>query len=112
MLGPFAELTNNFERYVSGQLNPRVDPSETGPQKLPGDRRHVAAMPAEAVISRSLGANFSGTNDMLTWHMQELNGISDEHVKTDLRSADRRKGYWLDEDPSLDRMLQWIRMQR
>lgn len=78
-----------------------------GLTRVPGDRRHVAATPAEAVISRSLGAK-----RRLTLYLQELNGISDEHVTSDLRSADRRKGYWLDEDPSLERMLQWIRMQR
>jgi hypothetical protein len=43
---------------------------------------------------------------------QELQRITDEMVVTDLRTADRRKGYWLDEDPALDRMLAWIRMQR
>ncbi|KAK6365001.1 uncharacterized protein PV06_04449 [Exophiala oligosperma] len=43
---------------------------------------------------------------------QELNDITDEHVVGDLRNADRRKGYWIDEDPTLDRMLSWIRMQR
>ncbi|ETN45437.1 uncharacterized protein HMPREF1541_09268 [Cyphellophora europaea CBS 101466] len=43
---------------------------------------------------------------------EELSGITDEHVMSDLRGADRRKGYWVDEDPALDRMLQWIRMQR
>lgn len=32
-------------------------------------------------------------------------------VVTDLRTVDRRKGYWLDEDPTLERMLAWIRMQ-
>jgi hypothetical protein len=43
---------------------------------------------------------------------QELQRITDEMVVIDLRTADRRKGYWLDEDPTLDRMLAWIRMQR
>jgi len=43
---------------------------------------------------------------------QELDDITDEHVLGDLRNADRRKGYWLDEDPSLGRMLAWMRMQR
>ena len=44
--------------------------------------------------------------------LQELNGITDQHVVRDLSAADRRKGYWVEEDPALDRMLQWIRMQR
>ncbi|EHY58334.1 hypothetical protein HRR83_007303 [Exophiala dermatitidis] len=43
---------------------------------------------------------------------EELNQITDQYVVNDLRNADRRKGYWLDEDPTLDRMLAWIRMQR
>ncbi|KPI44599.1 uncharacterized protein AB675_8345 [Cyphellophora attinorum] len=43
---------------------------------------------------------------------QELSAITDEHVKRDLTNADRRKHYWIEEDPSLERMLQWIRMQR
>ncbi|EXJ95608.1 hypothetical protein A1O1_00730 [Capronia coronata CBS 617.96] len=43
---------------------------------------------------------------------QELNQITDDHVINDLRNADRRKGYWLDEDPNLERMLTWIRLQR
>lgn len=44
--------------------------------------------------------------------MQELSRITDEHVVGDLRGADRRAGHWLDEDPTLERMLAWIRMQR
>ncbi|EXJ89716.1 hypothetical protein A1O3_02783 [Capronia epimyces CBS 606.96] len=43
---------------------------------------------------------------------EELNQITDEHVVNDLHTADRRMGYWLDEDPTLERMLTWIRMQR
>ena len=43
---------------------------------------------------------------------QELNEITDAHVVRDLRNADRRKAYWIDEDPTLERMLGWIRMQR
>ncbi|KAK5064552.1 hypothetical protein LTR84_000385 [Exophiala bonariae] len=43
---------------------------------------------------------------------EELNQITDQHVVNDLRNADRRKGYWVDEDPTLERMLSWIRMQR
>lgn len=51
-----------------------------------------------------------------TLHMltssQELSNITDESVVNDLRDADRRKNYWLDEDPTLERMLAWIRRQR
>ncbi|KIW74910.1 hypothetical protein Z517_11681 [Fonsecaea pedrosoi CBS 271.37] len=43
---------------------------------------------------------------------QELSEITDDHVYRDLRNADQRKRYWLDEDPVLERMLGWIRMQR
>ncbi|RMZ86798.1 hypothetical protein DV736_g5983, partial [Chaetothyriales sp. CBS 134916] len=43
---------------------------------------------------------------------EELSDITDDHVYNDLRGADRHKGYWLDEDPSLSRILSWIRMQR
>lgn len=43
---------------------------------------------------------------------QELTNITDESVVNDLRDADRRKNYWLDEDPALERMLAWIRRQR
>lgn len=43
---------------------------------------------------------------------QELNNITDDAVVNDLRAADRRKNFWLEEDPSLERMLQWIRRQR
>ena len=43
---------------------------------------------------------------------QELSRITDEHVVGDLRGADRRAGHWLDEVPSLERMLAWIRLQR
>jgi hypothetical protein len=44
--------------------------------------------------------------------LQELDRITDEHVVSDLRGADRRAGHWLDEDPSLERMLAWFRSQR
>jgi hypothetical protein len=44
--------------------------------------------------------------------MQDLDRVTDEHVVGDLHGADRRAGHWLDEDPSLDRMLEWIRRQR
>ena len=63
-------------------------------------------MPAEAAIS--VGAELILTNIGL----QELSQITDDHVMSDLRGADRRKAYWVDEDPSLDRILSWIRMQR
>jgi len=42
---------------------------------------------------------------------QELSNITDESVVNDLRDADRRKNYWVDEDPTLERMLAWIRRQ-
>ncbi|KAK5958117.1 hypothetical protein OHC33_001307 [Knufia fluminis] len=42
---------------------------------------------------------------------QELSNITDESVINDLRTADARKSYWIDEDPTLERMLAWIRRQ-
>lgn len=44
--------------------------------------------------------------------MQEIAGITDQHVVNDLRAADERKGYWTAEDPTLERMLAWLRSQR
>ncbi|ERF73437.1 hypothetical protein EPUS_04060 [Endocarpon pusillum Z07020] len=42
----------------------------------------------------------------------ELSQIIDQQVTSNLRDADRRAGHWLDEDPSLERMLAWISMQQ
>ncbi|KAJ5887969.1 hypothetical protein N7495_008010 [Penicillium taxi] len=39
---------------------------------------------------------------------QELARITDQHVVADLRNADLRAGYWLDDDPSLDVIRHWI----
>lgn len=39
---------------------------------------------------------------------QELARVTDDHVVTDLRAADLRSGYWLDDDPSLHTMRRWI----
>jgi len=64
-------------------------------------------IPSKAVISITCRKGQKANRDA-----QELDDITDEHVVNDLRNADRRKGYWLDEDPVLDRMLAWIRMQR
>ncbi|KAK5063685.1 hypothetical protein LTR69_004391 [Exophiala sideris] len=64
-------------------------------------------IPSKAVISITCRNGQKANRDA-----QELDDITDEHVVNDLRNADRRKGYWLDEDPVLDRMLAWIRMQR
>jgi flagellar hook-associated protein FlgK len=44
--------------------------------------------------------------------LQEISRITDEYVVSDLRAADRRAGHWLDDDPTLERMLAWIRVQR
>ncbi|KKY18409.1 hypothetical protein UCRPC4_g04945 [Phaeomoniella chlamydospora] len=43
---------------------------------------------------------------------EELSAITDAYVVGDLRNADRRAGHWLAEDPELDRILSWIRIQR
>ncbi|KAL2866979.1 uncharacterized protein BJX67DRAFT_109543 [Aspergillus lucknowensis] len=40
---------------------------------------------------------------------QELAQISNHHVIADLRAADVRAGHWLDDDPTLDAILSWIR---
>ncbi|KAL4884829.1 hypothetical protein BJY04DRAFT_215277 [Aspergillus karnatakaensis] len=40
---------------------------------------------------------------------QELAQISNSHVVADLRAADVRAGHWLDDDPSMDAILSWIR---
>ncbi|KAE8358241.1 hypothetical protein BDV27DRAFT_138028 [Aspergillus caelatus] len=40
---------------------------------------------------------------------QELGQVTDEYVVADLRAADIRAGHWLDEDPSLQEMRNWIR---
>ncbi len=50
-------------------------------------------------------------NQGLTIACQELSQITDQHVASDLHGADRRAGHWLDEDPPLDRLLAWIRLQ-
>ncbi|OJD17741.1 hypothetical protein AJ78_02207 [Emergomyces pasteurianus Ep9510] len=42
----------------------------------------------------------------------ELAGITDDFVVNDLRSADARAGYWLNEDPPLSTILNWIYSQR
>ncbi|PGH18914.1 hypothetical protein AJ80_04333 [Polytolypa hystricis UAMH7299] len=42
----------------------------------------------------------------------ELSQITDDHIMNDLRSADVRAGHWLNEDPSLSTILNWIRTQR
>ncbi|PGH04064.1 hypothetical protein GX51_03734 [Blastomyces parvus] len=41
----------------------------------------------------------------------ELAGITDNAVVNDLRSADMRAGYWLDEDPSLSAIQSWMSSQ-
>ncbi|KAI9371172.1 hypothetical protein BJX61DRAFT_41840 [Aspergillus egyptiacus] len=43
-----------------------------------------------------------------TFH-QELAQITNQYVVADLRAADTRAGHWLDDDPTLDAMLSWIR---
>lgn len=42
-------------------------------------------------------------------HAQELSQVTNQHVVADLRAADMRAGHWLDEDPSLEMILNWIR---
>ncbi|KAA8646238.1 hypothetical protein EYZ11_000609 [Aspergillus tanneri] len=40
---------------------------------------------------------------------QELVQVTDQHVVADLRAADVRAGHWVNDDPSLGVILQWIR---
>lgn len=40
---------------------------------------------------------------------EEIVNITDQHVYNELRNADQRKGYWLDDDPPLQRILAFIR---
>lgn len=39
---------------------------------------------------------------------QELARVTDQHVVANLRAADMREGYWLDDDPSLECIRRWI----
>ncbi|KAE8152655.1 hypothetical protein BDV25DRAFT_150533 [Aspergillus avenaceus] len=41
--------------------------------------------------------------------VQELAQITDQHVVADLRAADVRAGHWLNDDPALPVILNWIR---
>ncbi|KAE8352595.1 hypothetical protein BDV28DRAFT_148885 [Aspergillus coremiiformis] len=40
---------------------------------------------------------------------QELVHVTDQYVVADLRAADMRAGHWLNDDPSLPVILNWIR---
>jgi hypothetical protein len=42
---------------------------------------------------------------------QELAGVTNQYIVSDLRAADARAGHWLAEDPSLDVILNWIQSQ-
>ncbi|KAK2749316.1 hypothetical protein FQN55_003642 [Onygenales sp. PD_40] len=41
----------------------------------------------------------------------DLAGVTDNHVVNDLRSADVRASHWLNDDPPLSTILNWIRSQ-
>ncbi len=41
--------------------------------------------------------------------LQDLSEVTDTNVMNDLRAADQRAGYWLSEDPPLNKILDWIR---
>ncbi|KAL1987875.1 hypothetical protein VTN96DRAFT_1859 [Rasamsonia emersonii] len=41
----------------------------------------------------------------------ELASVTDQFVVSDLHAADVRAGHWVDEDPSLAELLNWIRSQ-
>ncbi|MCJ1351665.1 MAG: hypothetical protein MMC33_001649 [Icmadophila ericetorum] len=42
----------------------------------------------------------------------ELAGITNERIVNDLMMKDWQKGHWLDEDPSLQTLLNWIQLHR
>ena len=46
--------------------------------------------------------------DPLTTSVQELAAISNDKIVNDLRAKDARAGHWLQEDPPLHTLLNWI----
>lgn len=102
--GRHVEALRRIDQHLREVSNPII----VDPRLQTWDDTHGASIPADAVISHG-GQNKAFANVMST---QELNRITDQHVVNDLRQADRRKRYWIDEDPTLERMLAWIRMQR
>lgn len=66
------------------------------------------------VLGQTLNPNIQNTAfafiETRLW--QDLQGITDAVVMSELRAADQRKDYWLDEDPDLALVLAWIRRQR
>lgn len=90
-------LDSRYQNHVEGDTRRGSDlQSSIGPQIFPDYHAFLSFRNAQA--NKSV--------------QQELNDVTDEHVVRDLRNADRRKGYWIDEDPTLERMLVWIRRQR
>ncbi|KAE8372477.1 hypothetical protein BDV26DRAFT_285935 [Aspergillus bertholletiae] len=47
-------------------------------------------------------------HDARTTFRQEMAQVTDQYVVDDLRAADTRAGYWLEEDPTLPDILGWI----
>ncbi|KAK5687982.1 hypothetical protein LTS12_028951, partial [Elasticomyces elasticus] len=58
---------------------------------------------------RPTAQNMVELNNLRNTLQQELAQITDQYVVSDLRAADLRAGHWLDDDPSLPIVLQWIR---
>lgn len=40
---------------------------------------------------------------------QELCNVSDQFVASELFTADEKAGYWLNEDPTLESIIFWVR---
>ena len=40
--------------------------------------------------------------------LQEIAGATNARIRDDLRTRDQTKGYWLNDDPSLQAILTWI----
>ena len=47
-------------------------------------------------------------NYELSIFFKELSEVTDQHVFSDLQSADMRAGYWLNEDPPLSTILGFV----
>lgn len=79
------------------------------------NERHAAQLRTINDVLRQVGVScklhISGRIPWLTGYVcaQELAAITDQHVVSDLRAADVRAGHWLNDDPSLATMLNYIR---
>lgn len=51
-------------------------------------------------------------NDYIDIGRQELAGITDDRILSNLRTTDQQSGKWIGEDPSLNQIRQWIASRR